>query len=209
MASATLSATLRDTSGKGVARSLRRDGRVPAVIYGHNREPQSLSLETRAIDRLLAHIATGGTVVELSLDGRTVRTLIREVQRHPLKRHILHVDFQELVAGETVTTKVPLVFIGVPDGVRVDGGVLEEILHELNIEVDPANLPNHIDVDVTHMAVASTLHVSDLKLPAGAKVLDDESLTVAVVQPPRVAEPTPDAAPAEPEVLNKAKSDDE
>ncbi len=209
MASATLSATLRDTAGKGVARALRRDGRVPAVIYGHNREAQSLSLETRAIDRLLEHIATGGTVVELSLDGRTVRTLIREVQRHPLKRHILHVDFQELVAGETVTTKVPLVFIGIPDGVRVDGGVLEEVLHELNISVDPANLPNHIDIDVTSMAVASTLHVSDLTLPAGVTVLDDESLTVAVVQPPRVAEPTPEVAPAEPEVLRKAKTDEE
>src|SRR5512143_3609956 len=103
MASATLSATSRSDRGTGVARKLRQAGQVPAVIYGHGREPQSLVINTREIDKLLSQVSAASTVIELSVEGKTARTLIREIQRHPFKRHIMHVDFQELVAGEKVT----------------------------------------------------------------------------------------------------------
>ncbi|HET9004020.1 MAG TPA: 50S ribosomal protein L25, partial [Gemmatimonadaceae bacterium] len=113
MANASLTATARATSGKGAARSLRREGSVPAVIYGHAREAQSLAVPSRDLEKLLGSIAAGSTVVELAIDGKTSRTLIREIQRHPFKRHVLHVDFQELVAGEKITVMIPLVLHGV------------------------------------------------------------------------------------------------
>src|SRR5688500_5016480 len=190
MATARLSATPRDNAGKGAARSLRREGRVPAVIYGHGREPQSLSIATRELERLIGSVAAASTVIELDLDGRTSRTLIREIQRHPFKRTILHVDFQELVAGERVSVKVPLVFHGTPEGVRVDGGMLDQVMHEVHVEADPSDIPNHIDVDVSAMQIATVLHVGDLQLPQGVTALDDAGLTVCTVQAPRVAEET-------------------
>ena len=210
MATAKLSAQPRDRAGKGVARSLRREGRVPAVIYGHAREPQPLSIPTRELDRLLEHISAGSTVIELDLDGRSLRTLIREIQRHPIKRNILHVDFQELVAGERVAVKVPLVYVGTPEGVRVNGGMLDQIMHEVQVEADPSNIPNHIDVDVTALGIATALHVGDLQLPEGVVALDDAGLTVCTVAAPRVSEETTEEpAQAEPEVIRKAKEDDE
>jgi large subunit ribosomal protein L25 len=213
---ATLTATPRAETGKGVARKLRAAGQVPAVIYGHNREAQSLAIDARELDRLLARISAANTVVELSLEGgATSRTLIREIQRHPFKRQVLHVDFQELVAGETVTVKVPLVLVGTANGVRNGGGVLDQVLYSLEVQADPANIPNHIDVDVTNLAMGHSLHVSELTLPAGLEVLTDESATVcAVVAPRAVVEETAAAegdaaAVAEPELIRKTKEEED
>ena len=114
MATANLSATPRSDAGKGVARTLRAAGRVPAVIYGHSRESQALSIPTRDLEKLLDRVSAETTVIELDIDGKMSRTLIREIQRHPFKRQILHVDFQELVAGEKVTVNIPLVLVGMP-----------------------------------------------------------------------------------------------
>ena len=211
MASASLSAETRTESGKGVARKLRAAGRVPGVIYGHAREAQSLSLVARDLDKLLSQIAVTSTVVELSLGGATTRTLIREIQRHPFKKQILHVDFQELVAGEKVTVDVPLVFVGIPEGVRLSGALLEQILHRIEVLADPANIPNHIDVDVTHLAMGHSLHVRDLVLPEGIEVLSDEDATIcAVIAPRAVVEATPaEPGAAEPELIRKAKEDED
>lgn len=210
MATATLNASLRAETGKGAARKLRQAGSIPAVIYGHNREPQSLTTNARETERLIKSIAVSSTVIELDIDGKTARTLIREIQRHPFKRTILHIDFQELVAGETVTVKCPIVYVGTPEGVRLEGGILDQIMHELTIAVDPSNIPNHIDVDISGLKLGKSLHVSDLKLPGGLKVMDDAGSTVCVVAPPKVHPDTPAAeGAAEPEVIRKAKTDDE
>ena len=214
MATATLTATRRDATGKGVARKLRADGQVPAVIYGHGREPQSLAISSRDLERLLDRISAASTVIDLDLGGTTSRTLIREIQRHPFKRQILHVDFQELVAGETVTVEVPLVIVGIAEGVRVGGGVLDHVLREVEIECDPGSIPNHIDVDVTALALGDSIHVGELTLPAGVTMLTDEEQTVAVCSAPRVeAEPVAaeveEAAPGEPELIRKPKDEEE
>src|SRR5687768_12324039 len=153
MATVSLSAKARETLGKGNARKLRQAGEVPAVIYGHSRDAQSLSLNTREVEKLLTQIAGTSTVVELTVDGKMARTLIREVQRHPFKRQVLHVDFQELVAGEKVTLSVPLRFQGVPIGVRENGGILEEVMHQIHLRVDPMSIPDHIDIDVDRKSV--------------------------------------------------------
>jgi large subunit ribosomal protein L25 len=162
---------------------------------------------------LLSRIAAESTVVELNVDGTVALTLIREIQRHPVREHVMHVDFQELVAGEAVAVSVPIVLVGVPDGVRTGGGVLDQIMRELEIEVDPSSIPNHIDVDVSHVAIAHALHVRDIVLPPGVKVLDDLDLTVCVVAIPKVVEEAAPAEPtetgAEPELIRKAKAEGE
>jgi len=214
MASAQLSATPRDGTGKGSARSLRAQGRVPAIIYGHGREPQPLAIDTRELEKLLSRISAESTVIELSMDGRSARTLIREIQRHPFKRQILHVDFQELVAGETVTVRIPIVLTGIPEGVRVDGGILDQTMRELEIEVDPANIPNHIEVDVNPLRIGDSVHVRDIALPEGVELVGDADSTVCVVSAPRAVvetvAPTEEVEVApEPEVIGKAKKEEE
>jgi large subunit ribosomal protein L25 len=217
MANAQLTATPRADTGKGVARKLRQTGRIPAIIYGHAREPQPLSINTREFEKLLEHISAENTVIELAFEGRTSRTLIREIQRHPFRREYLHVDFQELVAGETVVVRIPLVIIGSAIGVRQDGGVLDQTLRDLEIEVDPANMPNHIDVDVTNVNIGESIHVRDLTLPPGVTPLTEPDAAIVVVAAPRaVIEATPaapaegaDAAPAEPEVIRAKKPEDD
>jgi large subunit ribosomal protein L25 len=216
MAKASLNATVRNERGTGVARKLRQAGKVPAVIYGHGREPQSLVVDTREIEKLLSQVSAASTVIDLSVDGSNARTLIREIQRHPFKRHIVHVDFQELVAGEKVTVSVPIRFTGIADGVRNSGGILEETMHQLHIRVDPSIIPDHIDVDVTPLTIGHSVHIRDIALPEGVTVLDDAGATVCVCTAPKtVAEPTPGAegeagvTTAEPELIRKVKAEGE
>lgn len=212
MATAQFSASTRTKSGKGMARKLRAAGEVPAIIYGHGREAQSLRLNAHAFGRLLEKISYTTTVIELDIDGATTRTIIRELQRHPVKRDILHVDFQELVAGEKITVRVPLKFVGTPEGVRTGGGILDETVRELHISVDPANIPNHIDVDVTALSVGKSMHVRDVQVPAGIDILDDPAGTICVCMIPKeIVEPVAEeaaATPAEPELIRKPKAED-
>src|SRR3954471_6231853 len=217
MATVSFTATPREGTGKGAARSLRARGQIPAVIYGHDRKPQSLALNARDLDKMLGHIQAESTVIEVTVDGQTSKTLIREIQRHPIKRQILHVDFQALVAGEKVVVSIPIVLNGIPEGVRLEGGVLDQTLRELEIEVDPSNIPDHVELDVTNMVIGDSLHVSDIKLPEGVEVQDDPETSVAVLAAPRaVIEETaaPEAAEGaegavgEPEVIGKGLGDD-
>ena len=215
MATAQLNATPRNSSGKGPARTLRSAGQIPGVVYGHARDPQPLTLDTREFEKLLSHIAAESTVIELSLGGHTTKTLIREIQRHPFKRQILHVDFQELVAGEKVTVNIPIVLIGIPEGVRTSGGVLDQTLRELSIHVDPSAIPDHIEVDVTGLIIGHSIHVSELKLAEGIEVMTEAEASVCVVAAPRaVVEETAAAAEpaeggAEPEVIGRGKEAEE
>src|ERR1700680_1058913 len=217
MAIVSFNATARDAVGKGAARTLRRQGQVPAVIYGHGREPLSLSLNARDLDKMLGHIQAESTVIEVTVGAQTAKTLIREIQRHPIRRQILHVDFQALVAGEKVTVNIPIVLVGIPEGVRLEGGVLDQTLRELEIEVDPSNIPDHVELDVTNMVIGDSLHVSDIKRPEGVEILDDPETSVAVLAAPRaVIEETPVVeavegaaeGAAEPEVIGKGPGDE-
>ena len=218
MATASLSAKPRTDKGKGVARKLRASGEVPGVIYGHGRQPQPLTVNAREFDRLAERVRITSTVIELALDGKTARTLIRELQRDPIRRTVLHIDFQELVAGEKIVVSVPLRFVGTADGVKNGGGILEEVMHSLEVRCDPSNIPDHVDVDVTPLTIGHSLHISDLKLPPGVEVTDDPEQTVAVVSAPKEEEVVapaavegavaPEAAP-EPELIRKPKAGDE
>ena len=216
MASASLSATPRSETGTGAARKLRQSGSVPAVIYGHGRAPQHLTLNTRDFEKLLSGISVSSTVIDLTVDGTSARTLIREIQRHPFKRNIVHVDFQELIAGEKITVNIPLRFVGVAEGVRNSGGILDQTMHQVHLRLDPANIPDHIDVDVTALTVGHSFHIRDLKLPEGVTILDEPGATICVVTAPKteaVAAPAEGAEAAagtpEPELIRKPKPDEE
>jgi large subunit ribosomal protein L25 len=219
MATVNLDAEPRDTAGKGSARKLRSRGQIPAVIYGHGRDPQPLTLNARDLDKLLEHIVAESTVIEVKVGDESSKTLIREIQRHPFKRQILHVDFQALVAGEKVVVNIPIVMMGIPEGVRLGGGVLDHTLRELEIRVDPSNIPHHVEVDVTNLMVGDSLHVSDIRVPEGVEILDDLEGSVCVVAAPRAVieevvapeavEGEAGEAAAEPEVIGRGKEEEE
>jgi large subunit ribosomal protein L25 len=217
MASVPFSASPRKDTGKGVARKLRATGQVPAIIYGHARKPQALQLDAHQFSLLLEKHPYQSTVIALTVGSATSNTLIREIQRHPYKKQVLHVDFQELVAGEKVTVPVPLQFTGTADGVKNGGGILDQVMHELEVTCDPSNIPHHIVVDVTPLTIGHSIHAGELTLPPGVTLETDADSTVFVCSAPKVeAEPTPtdeaaaaDATAAEPELIRKAKADDE
>jgi large subunit ribosomal protein L25 len=214
---AALDASARSRRGKGAARALRRAGRIPGVIYGRGREPEALELDRTMLERLLARIRAATTIVDVTVDDRQpVQALIRDLQRDPLRpATILHVDLYEVHADEKITVEVPLHFIGTPDGVRNAGGVFEILSHRVQVRVLPANIPERIEVDVNHLLLGQSLHVSDLALATG-EILTDQKVTVCTVVAPRVEEAPPAAAeaavpeePAEPELIRKAKPSEE
>jgi large subunit ribosomal protein L25 len=190
-----LSAERRSTKGKGAAREMRRGGKVPAVIYGRGREPDQLAVDGVTLGRLLEKIVPESTIVELSVDGNPVKTLIREVQRHPVRPGIVHVDFYEIRAGQKIRVAVPIHCVGIPDGVRNQGGTLDQVIRNVEIEVLPDDIPDRVELDVTALTIGKSLHVSDLSIPK-AQILMDAALTVATVVAPRIEEVAAPAAAA-------------
>ena len=208
-----LAASPREKTGKGAARQARFAKQVPAVIYGHGRPAQALMVDALSLEQALAGIDPESTLIELTVDGKKTRTLIREIQRHPVRPDIIHVDFYEIHSGEKITLKVPVHLVGAPDGVRNGGGVLDQVTREVEIEVLPEHLPDRVELDVTALKIGESLHVRDLTI-ANAVILSGADLTIAVVVPPRaeeVAAPTPEAAAevAEPELIRKVREDEE
>jgi large subunit ribosomal protein L25 len=212
---ANLSVSSRTTKGKGAARTLRREGKDPAVIYGHGREAESVSVETAALKKMLVGISAATTIVDVTVDDRTpVKALIREIQRDSLRpAEIIHLDLYEIRGDEEITLEVPIRLIGIPDGVRNFGGVLDHVLRELEIEVLPADIPEHVDLDVTALTIGHSLFVRDLQVPK-AKVLNDPDTPICTVVAPR-AEEAPavvvaeEPAVAEPELIRKPKAEAE
>ena len=207
----TLGAERRSKSGKSAARALRREGKVPAVLYGHGRDSESLALNATELEKALQGIAAESTVIELKVDGSPAQVLIRELQRHPTRLHITHVDFYEIHAGETLTLGVPVRLVGTPIGVKDQGGILEQYLREVEIEVLPQHIPEHVELDVSELEIGDSLHVSDLAIP-NAEILEEMAATVCTVVAPRVEEePVPAEAlePAEPELIRRPKDEEE
>ena len=211
-----LAAEPREAHKKTGARALRRAGRVPAILYGHGAEPRPLAVEAVELGHLLERIHPESTIVEVALGDTTVRALIREIQRHPLKPGIVHIDFQEIHAGEKIRIEIPVHLTGIPEGVRNQGGTLDQVLRTIQIEVDPTQIPENVELDVTALVIGKSLHISDLNIP-GVEILADPTLTVCTVVAPRVEEVVapapvegavvaPEAeAVAEPEVIKKGK----
>lgn len=211
---ASLQAAIRTTTGKGAARTLRRQGKVPGVIYGHGREAEAVMIDTGALNRMLVGISAGTAIVDVAVDDRPpVKALIREIQRDAVRpSEILHLDLYEVRSDEEITLEVPVRLIGVPDGVRNFGGVLDHVLRELEIEVLPADIPEHVELDVTALSIGHSLFVRDVRVEK-AEILNDPDTPVCTVVAPRTEEaPAPveeAAAPTEPELIRKPKPDAE
>ena len=212
--SASIEVTSRAGTGKGAARSLRREGKVPGVIYGHDRAAEAVAVDTMALSKLLGGISAGTTVVDVAIDGRApVKALIREIQRDALRpARILHLDLYEVRADEVVTVEVPVHLTGTADGVRNFGGVLDHSLRELEIEVLPGDIPEHIELDVTALTIGHSLFVRDIK-PEKFTILNDPDTPICTVVAPRSEEapavPEEPTATTEPELIRKPKAEAE
>lgn len=209
-----LKAEIRKDTGKRVAKDLRNKGLVPANVYKSGKAATSLTVADRELEGLLRTKAGENVLITLKISGpeasakdRTV--LIKEIQRHPVRDSILHVDFNEISLTETLEVKVPLVAHGEPVGVKVDGGLLEHVLRELSVECLPTDIPAKIEVEVSALKIGEHVVVKDIKVPSGVKVLNDPELIALIVKAPKVEAPVEEAPPGgeEPELIRKKKEE--
>jgi large subunit ribosomal protein L25 len=182
----TLSAEPRERAGKGASRSLRREGRVPAVIYGDNKEPISIHVEEKALVKLLSSGHFLNSVIEIELNGTKTRTLPKDVAFHVVNERPLHADFFRLSKDATVHVEVPVRFINEEKSPGLKrGGVLNIVRHELELICDATKIPDDIEIDVTGFDVGESIHISHVTLPAGSKsAITDRDFTIATVVAP-------------------------
>lgn len=206
-----LNAKPRTEVGK-TSKRLSREGLVPAILYGHNREAIPLSVERHEFEMMLQH-GGGAAMVKLAIEGEKapVDVIVKDTKHSPAKGTLQHVDFYAVRMDEALHAAVALHYIGEEDSVGVrSGGILMHNLREVNIEAMPADLPEYIEADVSALDVGDSLHISELTLPKGVKILDDADMIVSSVTAPRVElEVAPSEEEAEPEVIGEKSSSEE
>ncbi len=216
MAEITLEVAAREKRGKGAAGRLRREGKVPAVIYGGGREPVAITVDKKEITDLIAKSEHGArSIFLLSLAGTDQKrhVMLKDVQVDPIKGGMKHIDFVRVMMDQKVRTTVPVHVIGLADGVKNQGGILEFQVRDVHVECLPGAIPDSIEVDVTALGIHDVLRVSDLKVPEGVQILEDVERVVISIGVPRaevVAEVTPEAEAvvAEPELIKKGKTEE-
>lgn len=194
-----ISAEKREDVGKGASRRLRRDGKVPGIVYGAESEPTMISLDHDEIMHHLDHEVFYSHILTLNIGNNTESVVLKELQRHPFKRRLMHIDLLRIKANESINMRVPLHFINEEKciGVKRDGGVINHLMTDLEIECLPKNLPEYIEVDMLNVKLGQTLHTSELSLPEGVEIYalnhgDNENHGVATVYMPRVVSATED-----------------
>jgi large subunit ribosomal protein L25 len=204
-----LSAEKREGVRKGANRKLRASGRVPAILYGKDAEPALLSVDAYETERLFQRISVENTIIELKVKGdRTkIQALVREVQVEVLRPDLVHIDFYKIQKGVRLEVDIPVELSGIPNGVRNDGGVLEQLIHEIPVRCLPDQIPESIEIDVTDLDLQSSLHVSDLAIPEGVEMLMDLERTLCVVSVPRVIAEPEVGEPVETEVIGDETTD--
>lgn len=166
----------REEQGKGASRRLRHEGKVPAIIYGGNKEPRALSLSHNKLTQLLDNEKFYTSIVALKIGEQTQNAVVRDLQRHPYKPQIVHIDFQRVLDDEPIRMEVPLHFVGAETspGVKTQGGSLSQLKNQLAIVCLPKDLPEYISVDCSTMSTGDSIHIADLNLPEGVKSVDLE-----------------------------------
>jgi large subunit ribosomal protein L25 len=211
MAEVTLEVTRREATGKEVAKKLRRDGKVPAVVYGGHREPVAITVDRKTVAELIQKSEHGiRSVFLLKMAGSDQQrhAMIKDLTIDPISRRMKHIDFVRVIMDEKVKVTIPVHVTGTAIGVK-EGGVLDFQVRELHVECLPNAIPDSIDVDVTALGAHEYVRIKDLTLPEGVKVSDDpERVVVGVTQARAEAEPAEAAAVAEPEVIKKGKPDE-
>ncbi|HZT13076.1 MAG TPA: 50S ribosomal protein L25 [Candidatus Baltobacteraceae bacterium] len=198
----------REGGGTSKSHALRRAGRVPGVVYGHG-SSQSIAIERRALEDLLHRGGRTG-LIELKMDGKRFETaLLRDIQIDPVSRKVIHVDLQRVTANETVHAKLPIATVGTPDGVRNFAGVMDIVLHELDIEGPANRLPDHLEIDVTELGLHDHITASQVALPSGFKLLTPPDTLVVTVESSKTARALEEAElgasmeQAQPEVIGE------
>lgn len=207
----------RDLSGKASAKGLRKKDIIPAVVYRGGKDAMKLQLMSRDLNEALHTKAGENVIVTLKISGGEGKTkdrtvLIKEIQREPIKGAILHVDFNEISLTETLKVNVPLAAHGEPVGVKADGGTLEHVMWELQVECLPTDIPEKIEVEVSGLKIGDAIYVKNITPPEGVKILTDPELIAMIVKPPKVEVPKEEAveaAPVEPELIRKKKEAEE
>ncbi len=180
----TVKAEFRTALGSAESRRMRREGVVPAVVYGRESESTSVAVNGRELHVALHTEAGLNAVITLDVDGTPITTLAREIQRHPLRGDITHLDFIRISLTETVAAEVGIDFEGEPVGVRDDGGIVETIRSTVNLEALPAAIPSHIVLDIAELTIGDVLRVSDLPVIEGVEYTDDPDAGVVTVSVP-------------------------
>ena len=216
---ATLQAEKRETRGKNEARRLRANGRIPAVLYGSEKgKAVEIAVDPRMLSRILHSESGVNTLIGLRLEGADTRVLVKEYQLDPIDHKLLHADFYQVAMDKTLTLTVPVVLKGEARGVKQQGGIVDFVNREIEIEVLPADIPEHIDVDISELLMNQGIRVRDIHTE-GAKwtPVSDADMMIVHVVAPKAEEPAPTTeavaaaptAPAEPEVIKKGKTDKE
>ena len=216
----TLKATRRSETGKGVARKLRAEGKLPAVVYGAEAESWPLTLDNHETHLLFRSISLDNTIIQLEVEGeaKPLPALIREIQTHAFRPDILHVDFYVVQTGVELELQVPVRLIGIPTGVKDQGGVLEQVIYELPIRCVPSAIPEVFEVDVTGLEIGDSFHIAELEVPEGVVILREAERTLCTVQAPSALEldeddededEEPEVIGAEPEEGEAAEDEDE
>lgn len=212
MAEVTLEVSRREQTGKEVAKKLRRDGKVPAVVYGGHKEPVAITVDRKSVSELIQkseHGVRSIFLLKMAGSDQQRHAMIKDITIDPVSRRMTHIDFVRVIMDEKVRVTIPVHLNGTAAGVK-EGGLLDFQVRELHVECLPNAIPDSIEVDVAPLAGHDYYRVKDLKLPEGVKVLDDpERVVVGVTHAKAEAEPADAAATAEPEVIKKGKTDDE
>ena len=202
--------------GKNEARRLRVSGRVPAVVYGAKKDTVAVSLDPKVISRILASASGHNTIFDLQVGSEKTKAMIVDWQFEPIRGSILHIDLKRIAMDEKMRVFVPVHLVGEAPGVKIGGGIMDQVLREVEIECLPGDIPSHIDADVSHLEFGQVLRVADLPHAGKVKFVTDEQQTVAhVTHVKEEAAPAPEAAaeaaatPAEPEVIKKGKQETE
>jgi len=220
MAEIIVTAKGRDGRGKNAARRLRRDGMIPGVVYGGKGENVAVAVDPKALKKVLRSEAGRNTILKLDIAGTgATNAILKSWQVDPIKENFLHADFYRIAMDVAIRVTVPVLVRGEARGVKVDAGILELIMREIEVECLPGDIPEHIDVDVSDLGLNGALRVSDLQVNEKVKVLESADQVVVhvvsvkeeVVAAPGAAVPAEGeaAAPAEPEVLKKGKKEEE
>ncbi len=170
----TLHAEPRAEQGKGASRRLRREGKLPAIVYGGGKEPMAITLMHNEVSRHLQDEAFYSQILTLELDGKSESVVLRDLQRHPSRPLILHMDLQRIVEGEEIRVSVPLHFVNqdICVGVKAHGGSISHVMNEVEVQCLPKNLPEYIEVDLANVDIGESVHLSDVKLPEGVVFLE-------------------------------------
>jgi large subunit ribosomal protein L25 len=204
-----------ESRGKNEARRLRASGRVPAVVYGAKKDAVAVSVDPKQISKILRSASGHNTIFDLQVGAEKTKAMIVDWQYEPIKGKLLHIDMKRIAMDEKIRVKVPIHLVGEAAGVKTQGGIMDQVLREVEVECLPGDIPSHFDADVSEMVFGQVLRVSDLKHGDGLKFVTDETQAVAhvtavkeeVVATPDAAAVDAAATAAEPEVIKKGKQE--